>query len=595
MATADCTDLEKKYHDLEIEATACRQENEALPFYRSLIENAGEAILVVRGDRIIFANPRAEELLGWAQPELAVRPIAEFIHAEDRDAVMPQYEKLRGSEKAIRLPPFRILDRSGAIKWVRLRAALFKTEPDPAAFIYLTDMTRRKKAEEKLRRSEEKYRRVIDTTSGGYILMDPHFLITDVNRSLLQMLGCEREELISKLPDTLYDKKSVMFYFANQDHISFEAQFAVLGGSQISLLYNRSTLRDEKGAIAGYVAFLSDLTELKLVQQRLRRAEERYRRMYENAVQGMFQSTLSGRLLRANPAYARILGYDSLEDLLATVQDKSTLYFHPEVRQPMLADLQSNGKLTNYEVKLKRKDGQPVWLLYNVRLTEDDDGEPVMEGIIVDNTARKLAEEELRRSEEKFRRLSILDNLTGLYNTRHMYKALADLIAESEASGMPFSLIFLDMDNFKQVVDTYGHLNGSRALQEVAATIQSALVEPAFGVAYGGDEFVIALPGYTKKQAAEKARDIQVRMRKTVYLTNQGFKVRLRASFGIATFPEDAADRTALLALADKAMFAIKKRGKNAIGITPSAGSGEKPVPVSKKGIAPKNRRATKR
>ncbi|MFZ1199591.1 MAG: diguanylate cyclase, partial [Desulfobacterales bacterium] len=402
------------------------------------------------------------------------------------------------------------------------------------------------------------------------------------------MLGCEREEITGKLPDTLYDKKSVMFYFANQDHISFEARFAVKGGREIPLLYNRSTLRNEKGVITGYVTFLSDLTELKLVQQRLRRAEERFRRMYENAVQGMFQSTLSGRLLHANPSYARILGYDSIAELLATVHDISTLYFHPEMRQQMLVDLQSKGRLTNYEVKLKRRDGQPIWLLFNVRLTEDDDDQSVVEGIIVDNTARKLAEEELRMSEEKFRRLSILDNLTGLYNTRYMYKALADLIAESEASGMPFSLIFLDMDNFKHVVDNYGHLNGSRALQEVAATIQGALVEPAFGVAYGGDEFVVALPGYTKKQAAKKAREIQVRMYETVYLISQGFKVRLKASFGIATFPEDAADLTALLALADKAMFAIKKRGKNAIGITPSVVAGEKP------GTSAENRPAAK-
>ncbi|MGA8279664.1 MAG: sensor domain-containing diguanylate cyclase, partial [Desulfobacterales bacterium] len=466
------------------------------------------------------------------------------------------------------------------------RAALFSTDINPAVFFFLTDMTRRIKAEQELRRSEEKYRRVIDTTSGGYILMDPHFLIIDVNRSLLQMLGCEREELIGKLPYTLYDKKSVTFYFANQDHISFEAQFAVKGGREITLLYNRSTLRDEKGAVTGYVSFLSDLTELKLVQQRLRLAEERYRRMYENAVQGMFQSTLSGKLLRANPSYARVLGYNSFQELLATEHDLSAVYFDPEDQQQMLVALQSGGRLENYEVKLKRKDGQPVWLLFNVRLTEDDDGKPVIEGIIVDNTAKKLAEEELRKSEEKFRRLSILDNLTGLYNTRYMYKALADLIAESDASGMPFSLIFLDMDNFKHVVDTYGHLNGSRTLQEVAATIQSVLIEPAFGVAYGGDEFVVALPGFTKKQAAKKAREIQTRMRKTVYLTSQGFEVQLSASFGIATFPEDAADRTALLALADKAMFAIKKRGKNAIGITASVSVGKKPVPGSDAGFA---------
>jgi diguanylate cyclase (GGDEF)-like protein/PAS domain S-box-containing protein len=582
----DCKDLEEKYQSLEAEAAACKEENETFSLYRSLIENAGEAILVVRDDRIIFANPRAEELFGWTQHELAERPIAEFIHAEDRETVMRQYEKLLGSEQAFRVPPFRIVDRSDNVKWVRLRAALFSTDINPAVFFFLTDMTRRIKAEQELRRSEEKYRRVIDTTSGGYILMDPKFLIIDVNRSLLQMLGCEREDLIGRLPYTLYDKKSVTFYFANQDHISFEAQFAVKEGRDITLLYNRSTLRDEKGAVTGYVSFLSDLTELKLVQQRLRLAEERYRRMYENAVQGMFQSTLSGKLLRANPSYARVLGYNSFQELLATEHDLSALYFDPEDRQQMLVALQSGGRLENYEVKLKRKDGQPVWLLFNVRLTEDDDGKPVIEGIIVDNTAKKLAEEELRKSEEKFRRLSILDNLTGLYNTRYMYKALADLIAESEASGMPFSLIFLDMDNFKHVVDTYGHLNGSRTLQEVAATIQSVLIEPAFGVAYGGDEFVVALPGFTKKQAAKKAREIQTRMRKTVYLTSQGFEVQLSASFGIATFPEDAADRTALLALADKAMFAIKKRGKNAIGITASVSVGKKPVQGSDAGFA---------
>ena len=572
----DCKDLEEKYQSLEIEAAACKEENEAFSLHRSLIENAGEAILAVRDDRIIFANPRAEELFGWSQNDLASRSIAEFIHADDRETVLRQYENSLGSEQAFQAPPFRIVDRSGNIKWVRLRSALFSTDTNPAVFFFLTEMTRRIKAEQELRRSEEKYRRVIDTTSGGYILMDPHFLIIDVNRSLLQMLGCEREELIGKLPHTLYDKKSVMFYFANQAHISFEAQFAVKGGKEITLLYNRSTLRDEKGAITGYVSFLSDLTELKLVQQRLRLAEERYRRMYENAVQGMFQSTLSGKLLRANPSYARVLGYNSLEELLAAKHDLSAFYFDPEDRQKMLVALQSEGRLENYEVKLKRKDGLPVWLLFNVRLNEDDDGETVIEGIIVDNTAKKLAEEELRKSEEKFRRLSILDNLTGLYNTRYMYKALADLIEASEASGMPFSLIFLDMDNFKHVVDTYGHLNGSRTLQEVAATIQSVLIEPAFGVAYGGDEFVVALPGFTKKQAAKKAREIQNRMRKTIYLTSQGFKVKLSASFGIATFPDDAADRTALLALADKAMFAIKKRGKNAIGITAPAGVGKK-------------------
>ena len=123
----------------------------------------------------------------------------------------------------------------------------------------------------------------------------------------------------------------------------------------------------------------------------------------------------------------------------------------------------------------------------------------------------------------------------------------------------------MDMDNFKRVVDTYGHLHGSQTLQEVAATIKEILIEPAYGVAYGGDEFVIVLPGYGKNQAIDKVEEIRYRMSQTVYLSNQGLEVSVRASFGIATYPEDSANMTELLALADKAMFDIKKTGKNGV------------------------------
>lgn len=564
----NCKDLRKKYAALEAEAAKCMAAMETLPLYRALIEHASEAILVARENEIVFANPKAEKLFEISEQELIGHTIEPFIHGGDRPLVLQEYTAAVENGGSVRVPPVRVVDRAGNIKWVDLRISRFSGDFAPAVFFFMTDITRRKLAEDELRQSEERYRSVINSTSGGYILMDNKFSIIDVNQSLLKMLGCERDRLIGQQSESLYDSKTVVFYSADRDHFSFEARFAVAQGEDIALLYNRSMLRNEQGEISGYVAFLSDLTELKIVQDRLRRAEERYRRMYENAVQGMFQSTLSGRLVRANPSYARILGYDSPAEVLSQRSEFSALQFNPDDSRKFFETLKSNGVLANYEVKLKRRDGQPVWLLFNVRLTDGDAGDPLIEGIVVDNTAKKLAEEELRKSEEKFRQLSIHDNLTGLYNTRYLYKALADLILESEASGMPFSLIFMDMDNFKHVVDSYGHLNGSRALQEVAATIRSALAEPSFGVAYGGDEFVVVLPGSDKPQALAKTKEIQARMREQTYLEEQGHNVHLNASFGVATFPEDAADRTSLLALADKAMFAIKKRGKNAIGIS---------------------------
>jgi len=177
----------------------------------------------------------------------------------------------------------------------------------------------------------------------------------------------------------------------------------------------------------------------------------------------------------------------------------------------------------------------------------------------------KRTEEALKKSEEKFRRQAIHDNLTGLYNTRYLYKALSELISECSDTGLPFSLIFMDIDDFKNVVDTYGHLSASQALQELASTIRSTLHEPAYGVAYGGDEFVVVLPGFNKLQAFDMAESIRSRMKETVYLSKIGAHVKLRASFGISSFPDDATGLSELLSLADEAMFNVKERGKDSV------------------------------
>ena len=185
---------------------------------------------------------------------------------------------------------------------------------------------------------------------------------------------------------------------------------------------------------------------------------------------------------------------------------------------------------------------------------------------LVDISQRKNAEEAMQESERRFRDLAFRDNLTGLYNQRYLYQSLGETIDRAQTTGTPVSLIFMDLDHFKKVVDTYGHLNGSRAIREVGRTIDNCLEEPAYAVAYAGDEFVVILPGYDEAQAFQKASEIRSRMQDTVYVLDQGIEVRLQASFGVATFPQHAQDLNGLIAAADQALFAIKEAGKNAIG-----------------------------
>ena len=315
--------------------------------------------------------------------------------------------------------------------------------------------------------------------------------------------------------------------------------------------------------------------ELININQRLneeirerRKVEYRFQRMYENAVQGMFQSTISGRVTNLNPAYARILGYDSPEEVLNIENVAEVFYQVPQDRIDMINTLKKKGFITNYELRIRRKDGVLGWVMVNARLTHDTEGEKMIEGIVIDHTARKKAEEKLKKSREVFRYQAIHDNLTGLYNTRYFYNALKELVKNSAEKNSPFSLIFMDVDDFKKVVDFYGHLKGSQTLQELAGTIKESLEEPAYGVAYGGDEFVIVLPDFDKEQAVQKAEEICSKIHNTSYLTSHGHNVNISASLGIASYPEDAKDANGLLALADQAMFNVKDEGKNAVRAT---------------------------
>ncbi len=273
--------------------------------------------------------------------------------------------------------------------------------------------------------SEDIYRRVFLDASEGLILLDRHRVITEVNPALLALTGRELPDLVGRPETALYTRHPVEFFSASRDHLSFETSLSRRDGREIPVLVTRTNLRDESGAAAGYMVFIIDLTELKATQEELRRAERRYHNMYRNAVQGMFQSRLSGELLRVNPAYARFLGYATTEEMLKLKAGAVELYYDPAERGEILRLLKRRGFLANYEVKLRRKDGTPAWVLANYRLNRDDPGgEPIIEGIMVDNTRQKRLEEELRREHRKLQKLSLRDNLTGLYNTRFLYQAL---------------------------------------------------------------------------------------------------------------------------------------------------------------------------
>jgi diguanylate cyclase (GGDEF)-like protein len=161
--------------------------------------------------------------------------------------------------------------------------------------------------------------------------------------------------------------------------------------------------------------------------------------------------------------------------------------------------------------------------------------------------------------------LSVTDDLTGLFNSRFLNQVLRRETKRASRSGRPLSLLFIDLDGFKSVNDTYGHLFGSRALVEAAAVIRGSARETDVVARFGGDEFALVLPDTGGEGAYAVGARIRERIADFTFLTADGLEVRLTASVGVATLPDVAASADELVQAADGAMYQVKDRGKNGI------------------------------
>lgn len=368
-------------------------------------------------------------------------------------------------------------------------------------------------------------------------------------------------------------------------------------GRRLWITWRNCVRRDAGGRARELLSFGMDTTERKRAEDALRDSERRYRVLFESTpialverdgavlaahLQALHAGGVSdvGAYLRADAAaLAACMSLVPVTDMNAAAvelfetDEPSALNRFPHIEDPVpLAEMASGIIASLDQGRIASEERQTTLLTFGgrrrhvlMRSTVAPGSASTRARIVtafIDVTAQVEATAALRASEERFRFLAVHDNLTGLYNTRYLYERLPALLGPD---GTACSVVFLDLDRFKHVVDTHGHLNGSRVIQEVARVIESCIAELEFAVAYAGDEFVVVLPGSGKAAALAVADRIRARIGATVFLSAIGLAVRLGASFGVATYPDDAGGLDELLALADDALFAAKRRGRNSI------------------------------
>lgn len=202
--------------------------------------------------------------------------------------------------------------------------------------------------------------------------------------------------------------------------------------------------------------------------------------------------------------------------------------------------------------------------LINVRMEEFSEAEVFFLHALCDYAAIAV---DNARAVERIQELTITDDCTGLYNARHLYKTLESEVYRSARFGYEFTVLFIDLDYFKRVNDTHGHLAGSKLLGEVGYVLKAnlRLIDSAFR--YGGDEFIILLPQTNKDSALIVARRLLEAFRASSFLPSENLNLNVRASIGVATYPEDARSAHEIIRQADLMMYAVKNSTRDNVGV----------------------------
>ncbi|MEN9226151.1 MAG: diguanylate cyclase [Thermostichus sp. DRC_bins_24] len=309
------------------------------------------------------------------------------------------------------------------------------------------------------------------------------------------------------------------------------------------------------GSLADLVSLALEISERRQTEEALRRAEERYRNFFENAVEGIFFTDAAGRYLSANPMLARICGYDSPEALMQEVNNVGTqLYVDPSQREEFVRLLHEQGSVRGFEYQIRRRDGTIIWVRENARLVRDSQGNVVgYEGISEDITAQKqnLANIEFRAHH---------DVLTGLVNRERFGDQLQQALKQYRNEML--ALLFVDLDRFKDINDTLGHSVGDALLRGVAQRLTECVRSGDTVARWGGDEFTLLLPQIGNPMVAMRLAQRILDAFQAPF-SCQGHSISVTCSIGIALYPQDGQEVRTLLHHADLALYQVKENGRN--------------------------------
>lgn len=401
---------------------------------------------------------------------------------------------------------------------------------------------------------------MFDHMADAVYLIDPGTsAIVWGNRAAWAMLGLSREDVLDHSVLSLQldvtgmpQWSGIAAAIRGQDCFTFVGRHRHREGHEVHVEVNTTHF-----CLDGREYFLSvarDVRRRMALEKDMQSRESQLWFALNEAADGLWDWEITTGRLFFSPQLKRMLGYspDEMEGVLATWSDA----LHPEDRSFVLGVLQEHldGKRVRYEAeyRLRNRNGHYLWVHDRGRVCErDGSGAPTRAvGMVQDITERKELEARLQLHASS-------DTLTGLPNRRDGERFLEAELALCRRLGLPLGLCFFDVDHFKRVNDSFGHLVGDSVLRQVAEQAQASIRRSDLVCRWGGEEFVVISPNSNRAQllqVAEKIRQAVMALPCTP---------RVTVSLGVAAFPEDGDDIEALLGVADGALYRAKNAGRN--------------------------------
>jgi diguanylate cyclase (GGDEF)-like protein/PAS domain S-box-containing protein len=537
--------LERVNRAKQIQDVRLRSMLDNLPYLAWLKDAEGRYLAVNEPFAIASGKKSSAEVLGKSSVEVCPEWMLERYYEGDQEIMVS------GKQSHVEI----LVHEHGQERWLEIFRNPVRDSQGKLLGIsgFSRDITERKQAEGRLRLSAK----IFESGHDAILVTDAEASIVSVNPAFTELTGYSEEDVIGQNPRILASGNHSKEFFAQmwnklgkKGYWSGEVWNRKKNGELYMCWLSIRVLRDPAGNVTHYIGVTSDITEHRRAEEQLRLAAK----VLESSHDSIIITDTSGAIILVNPAFTEITGYIE-DDVIGKNprllnSGKQSREFYAEMWNSLLQNGYWNGEVWN-----RRKDGGMYAGRLSINALRDESGRVThYVGVTSDITEYKMAHERVRH-------LAYYDQLTGLPNASMVRDRVNQLVSSAHRDHREFSLVFLDLDNFKNVNNSLGHHVGDLLLQTIAGRLRSAVREQDTVARFGGDEFVVLLPDVGVEGAERVARKIIGQVTNSYGIKLH--KINMTTSMGISVFPKDGTDVDVLMKNAELALYRAKARGRN--------------------------------